>query len=321
MLHLQCATGESDGELAELGALVTGVDISAEALDVARERWPDIAWVEADVHDLPSELKRGALRPRLHGRRRARRGCSTSTRGQRASSRRCASGGDLLLHEEHPVSQCVDASLRWREDYFDNEPHVYRGWSHFELTGPPATEEKVERFWRLGQVVTALARAGLVLRQLEEYPGTTSWRKHPSRVPGTYIVSAQEAVVSNEVVPGNQRTMGVAVGLILLAFGAILTWAVDAEVSGLNVTAVGVILMIVGLLVVILDFFWWRSWTWYAAEPGAEPEDVRARHCSARRSPSSPFSLRPDAALSSTKKLVGRRQARRLPNRIFIVGS
>src|SRR4051794_30864121 len=62
--------------------------------------------------------------------------------------------------------------------------------------------------------------------------------------------------------------MGVAVGLILLAFGAILTWAVDAEVSGLNVTAVGVILMIVGLLVVLLDIFWWRSWTWYAAGPG-----------------------------------------------------
>ena len=62
--------------------------------------------------------------------------------------------------------------------------------------------------------------------------------------------------------------MGVAVGLILAAAGAILTWAVDAEVSGLNVTAVGVILMIVGLLVVLLDLFWWRSWTWYAAGPG-----------------------------------------------------
>ncbi len=61
--------------------------------------------------------------------------------------------------------------------------------------------------------------------------------------------------------------MGVAVGLILAAFGAILTWAVDAEVSGLDVTAVGVILMIVGILVVLLDIFWWRSWTWYAAGP------------------------------------------------------
>ena len=32
-------------------------------------------------------------------------------------------------------------------------------------------------------------------------------------------------------------------------------------------TAVGVILMIVGILVVLLDIFWWRSWTWYAAGP------------------------------------------------------
>jgi hypothetical protein len=61
--------------------------------------------------------------------------------------------------------------------------------------------------------------------------------------------------------------MGVAVGLILAAFGAILTWAVDASVSGLNVTAVGVILMIVGIIVLLLDIFWWRSWTWYAAGP------------------------------------------------------
>ena len=61
--------------------------------------------------------------------------------------------------------------------------------------------------------------------------------------------------------------MGVATGLILAAVGAILTWAVDAEVSGLDVTAVGVILMIVGLIVLLLDIFWWRSWTWYAAGP------------------------------------------------------
>jgi len=36
VLNLQCATGESAADLAELGALVTGVDISAEALEVAR---------------------------------------------------------------------------------------------------------------------------------------------------------------------------------------------------------------------------------------------------------------------------------------------
>src|SRR6266498_2999100 len=61
--------------------------------------------------------------------------------------------------------------------------------------------------------------------------------------------------------------MGIGVGLILIAFGAILTWAVDAEVSGLNVTAVGVILLVLGIVVSLLDMLWWRSWTWYAAGP------------------------------------------------------
>jgi SAM-dependent methyltransferase len=174
-----------------MGAFVTGVDISGEALEVARERWPDIAWVQADVQDLPSELKRGRFDlvytadgvlvwlPDL----------DAWAGGIAKALRR---GGDFLMHEEHPVAQCVDASLRWNENYFDEELHVYRGWTHFELSGPPATEEKVERFWRLGQVVTALASAGLAIRQLEEYPGTGTWRRLPARVPGTYILSARK---------------------------------------------------------------------------------------------------------------------------------
>jgi SAM-dependent methyltransferase len=191
VLHLQCATGESTAQLAELGAFVTGVDISGEALDLARERWPDIAWVQADVHDLPSELKRGrfdlvytadGVLAWLHDLGAWANGIASSLR----------SGGDFLMHEEHPAAQCIDESLRWREDYFDEELHVYRGWTHFELAGPPATEDKVERFWRLGQVVTALASAGLHVRQLEEYPGTGSWRRLPARIPGTFILSARK---------------------------------------------------------------------------------------------------------------------------------
>lgn len=192
VLHLQCATGESSAELAELGALVTGVDISAEALEVARERWPDIAWVHADVQALPAELERGRfdLVYTADGVLVWLQDLEAWAHGIAGALRK---GGDLLLHEEHPVAMCVDESMRWREDYFDESLLVNRGWTHFELPGPPATEEKHERFWRLGQIVTALARAGLHSVQLEEYPGTRSLRGLPSKVPGTFVLLARKA--------------------------------------------------------------------------------------------------------------------------------
>jgi hypothetical protein len=69
--------------------------------------------------------------------------------------------------------------------------------------------------------------------------------------------------------------MGVAVGLILIAFGAILTWGVTVSANGLNVDAIGVILMVVGLLVVLLDLFWWRTWEWGAVGPRRRRTYVR----------------------------------------------
>jgi hypothetical protein len=54
--------------------------------------------------------------------------------------------------------------------------------------------------------------------------------------------------------------MGIGVGLLLIAVGAILTWAVTADVRGVNIHVVGVILMIVGLVGLLLDLLWWHSW-------------------------------------------------------------
>ena len=47
--------------------------------------------------------------------------------------------------------------------------------------------------------------------------------------------------------------MGIGAGLFLVAIGAVLTFAVDATVSGLNIQTIGVILMIVGVLGIVLD--------------------------------------------------------------------
>lgn len=44
--------------------------------------------------------------------------------------------------------------------------------------------------------------------------------------------------------------------IFLIAVGAILTFAVDAEVSGLDISAVGIILMIAGVLGVLISLLW-----------------------------------------------------------------
>ena len=54
--------------------------------------------------------------------------------------------------------------------------------------------------------------------------------------------------------------MGIGVSLLLIAAGAILTWAVNATVSGLNIHTVGVILMVVGLVGLVLSLVFWSSW-------------------------------------------------------------
>jgi hypothetical protein len=54
--------------------------------------------------------------------------------------------------------------------------------------------------------------------------------------------------------------MGLGVSIFLIAVGAILTWAVNASVSGLELDTIGVILMIVGILGLVLSMIFWSSW-------------------------------------------------------------
>ena len=54
--------------------------------------------------------------------------------------------------------------------------------------------------------------------------------------------------------------MGIGVSLLLIAAGAILTWAVSAEASGIDLNTVGVILMVVGGIGLVLSLVFWSSW-------------------------------------------------------------
>ncbi len=54
--------------------------------------------------------------------------------------------------------------------------------------------------------------------------------------------------------------MGIGVSLFLIALGAILVWAVSLTVAGIDVNAIGVILMIVGAIGALLSLVFWSSW-------------------------------------------------------------
>ena len=54
--------------------------------------------------------------------------------------------------------------------------------------------------------------------------------------------------------------MGIAVSILLIAVGAVLTWGVTAEAEGLDVNNIGVILMIVGILGLVISMIFWSSW-------------------------------------------------------------
>ncbi len=49
--------------------------------------------------------------------------------------------------------------------------------------------------------------------------------------------------------------MGIGTSLFLIAVGAILYFAVDATISGLEITTIGIILMVIGVVGLLISLF------------------------------------------------------------------
>jgi hypothetical protein len=49
--------------------------------------------------------------------------------------------------------------------------------------------------------------------------------------------------------------MGIGTSLFLVAVGAILYFAVDADISGLEISTIGIILMVVGVIGLLISLF------------------------------------------------------------------
>jgi 2-polyprenyl-3-methyl-5-hydroxy-6-metoxy-1,4-benzoquinol methylase len=206
VIHLQCATGEDTLSWSVLGADAVGVDIAEQQIEIARQKAQaaglSTRFAAADIYDLPAALPadlRGPYDLVFTGG-----GAIVWLPDIRRWAEVVAAllrpSGRLLLSDEHPVSGCLwveNGQLQIEIDYFArSRPEVVTDWSHFQ-GGEDAQEIKYEFSWPLGDIVTALVQAGLVIERLEEYPGGPEWRfgaqiEAVNRLPGQMLVLARK---------------------------------------------------------------------------------------------------------------------------------
>jgi hypothetical protein len=58
---------------------------------------------------------------------------------------------------------------------------------------------------------------------------------------------------------GNTWAVGIGTSLFLIAVGAILYFAVNADISGLEISTIGIILMVVGVVGLVISLFFLTS--------------------------------------------------------------
>jgi SAM-dependent methyltransferase len=203
LLHLQCATGEETLSWAVRGAVATGADISDDQIAIAQRKAVEaglaVDFVAADIYALPEALQHGDFDIVYTG------GGAIVwlpdiARWAEVVAAALRPGGRLILYEEHPVAGCLwvtDGKLEITDDYFGRDKTAPdQGWAHFS-GGEQARETKYQFSWPLGDVITALARAGLRIASLEEFPSDADWRfgdllSAARRLPGQYLLIAHK---------------------------------------------------------------------------------------------------------------------------------
>ena len=71
--------------------------------------------------------------------------------------------------------------------------------------------------------------------------------------------------------------MGIGTSIFLIALGAILAFAVNADVSGLEISTIGIILMICGILGLLISLLYASMWRDRARGAGTTRERVVER--------------------------------------------
>ncbi|WP_395361334.1 class I SAM-dependent methyltransferase [Streptomyces sp. YH02] len=220
LLHLQCHIGLDTLSWARHGAShVVGLDFSEPAVEAARSLAADLgltqdraAFVAADVYDAAEAVPDRAYDIVYTG-------CGALNwlpdivRWAETAASLVAPGGFLYVAEFHPLTDSLDDETGSRivNDYFVRDPWVdTTPGTYAELDAATVHNRSVEWVHPVGEVVTALARAGLRIEFLHEhdaslYPRYGALQRHEDgyyrfpadrpRIPMMYSVKATRPAV------------------------------------------------------------------------------------------------------------------------------
>ncbi len=197
VLHLQCNAGQDTLSLAQLGAWVTGVDISDEAIAFARrlsaESGIPATFYRADLYDwLDEAVQRSATFDIVFSSYGFLVWLSDIDAWARGIAAVLAPGGRFVMIEFHPFLMMLDDQGRTvahsygggRLWSFDEGIGDYVAWAGAALT-PSGYLEGVQNFrnphpshefgWGVSDLISALLGAGLRLETFREYPYTNGF--------------------------------------------------------------------------------------------------------------------------------------------------
>lgn len=204
LLHLQCNASQDTLSWAQRGAVVTGVDISDEAISFARRLSQDTGipatFHRADVYDWLEQARQGTDRFDVvfssYGALVWLSDLMVWAQGIAAVLR---PGGRFVVVDFHPFALMFDEQLVLKYPYFgQGQPAIsnqgvgdYVAFSGPVLT-PSGYEQGITAFrnphpshefaWSLSAIVTALLEAGLTLTTLREYPYANGFKLYGDKM-------------------------------------------------------------------------------------------------------------------------------------------
>lgn len=222
LCHLQCHLGTDTLGWAREGASVTGVDFSPASLGVARRLARDLGldaeFVEADVYDAPRALG-GRTFDVVYTGYGALVWLPDLVRWAGVVARLLRPGGVLYLSEFHPLHEILaDDRFEIVGDFLPSLGSTWEDGGDY-ADGPAPVQHRRRHEWLhpLGEVVSAVAGAGLVVEFLHEHEGTAwqrwpflvqrgdgAWYPPPSmpRLPLQYTLRAHRPLVTEDHLPG-----------------------------------------------------------------------------------------------------------------------